>query len=129
MGSPENLRYTDDHEWARAEADGTITVGITDHAQEALGDVVFVDLPAIGRAVTGKGTIGVVESVKTVSDVYAPCNGEVVAVNEALRTNPENVNKDCYGEGWIARIRPSGDNPLAHLKNAADYDVFVAASH
>lgn len=127
MGSPENLRYTEDHEWARPEADGTITVGITAHAQEALGDVVFVDLPAIGRVVAPKGTLGVVESVKTVSDVYAPCDGEIVAVNEALRANPEKINQDCYGEGWIARIRPSGDNPLAHLKNAADYDTFVDA--
>lgn len=126
MASPSNLRYTDDHEWARLEADGTITVGITDHAQDALGDVVFVDLPAIGKTVAAKGTFGVVESVKTVSDLYAPCGGEIVAVNDTLGGAPESVNKDAYGEGWIVRIRPTDANPLAALKSAEEYDAYLA---
>jgi glycine cleavage system H protein len=126
MGSPENLRYTDDHEWARLEADGTITVGITDHAQDALGDVVFVDLPAVGKTLDAKGTFGVVESVKTVSDLYAPCGGEIVAINEGLRDAPEQVNKDAYGQGWIVRIRPAGADALAGLKSAAEYDAYLA---
>lgn len=126
MGSPQNLRYTDDHEWARLEADGTITVGITDHAQDALGDVVFVDLPAVGRSVDAKGTFGVVESVKTVSDLYAPCAGEVVAVNEDLSGAPEQVNKDPYGAGWIVRLRPAGADALAGLKSADEYDAYLA---
>lgn len=126
MASPSNLRYTDDHEWARLEADGTITVGITEHAQDALGDVVFVDLPTVGRTVAEKGTFGVVESVKTVSDLYAPCGGEIVAVNEGLGGAPENVNKDAYGEGWIVRIRPSAADPLAGLKSADEYDAYLA---
>jgi glycine cleavage system H protein len=126
MGSPQNLRYTDDHEWARLEADGTITVGITDHAQDALGDVVFVDLPAVGRSVDAKGTFGVVESVKTVSDLYAPCAGEIVAVNEELSGGPEQVNKDPYGAGWIVRLRPAGVDALAGLKTADEYDAYLA---
>ncbi|MCK6572925.1 glycine cleavage system protein GcvH [Myxococcota bacterium] len=126
MGSPQDLRYTDDHEWARLEADGTITVGITDHAQDALGDVVFVDLPAVGRTVDAKGTFGVVESVKTVSDLYAPCAGEVVAVNGELSGAPEQVNKDPYGAGWIVRLRPTSAEPLAGLKTAAEYDAYLA---
>jgi len=127
MSSPSDLRYTEDHEWARFEADGTITVGITHHAQDALGDVVFVDLPKVGRALAAKGTFGVVESVKTVSDLYAPCGGEVVAVNDALGQTPELVNQDCYGQGWIVRIRPSDADALAALLDAAAYDAHVGS--
>jgi len=127
MSSPSDLRYTEDHEWARLEADGTITVGITHHAQDALGDVVFVDLPKVGRALAPKGTFGVVESVKTVSDLYAPCGGEVVAVNDALAQTPELVNQDCYGQGWIVRIRPTGADALAALLDAAAYDTHVGS--
>jgi glycine cleavage system H protein len=127
MSSPSDLRYTEDHEWARLEADGTITVGITHHAQDALGDVVFVDLPKVGRALAPKGTFGVVESVKTVSDLYAPCGGEVVAVNDALSQTPELVNQDCYGAGWIVRLRPTGADALAALLDAAAYDVHVGS--
>ena len=127
MSSPANLRYTEDHEWARVEADGTITVGITHHAQDALGDVVFVDLPKVGRALDAKGTFGVVESVKTVSDLYAPCAGEVVAVNDALSQTPELVNQDCYGAGWIVRLRPTGTDALAALLDAAAYDAHVGS--
>ena len=126
MASPGNLRYTDDHEWARPEADGTLTVGITHHAQEALGDVVFVDLPASGKTLAAKGTFGVVESVKTVSDLYAPCAGEVIAVNEALKDRPELVNHDCYGEGWIVKIRPAAGDALSGLKTADEYDAYLA---
>jgi glycine cleavage system H protein len=127
MSSPSDLRYTEDHEWARLEADGTITVGITHHAQDALGDVVFVDLPKVGRALAPKGTFGVVESVKTVSDLYAPCGGEVVAVNDALSQTPELVNQDCYGAGWIVRLRPTGADALAALLDAAAYDAHVGS--
>jgi len=127
MSSPSDLRYTEDHEWARLEADGTITVGITHHAQDALGDVVFVDLPKVGRALAPKGTFGVVESVKTVSDLYAPCGGEVVAVNDALSQTPELVNQDCYGAGWIVRLRPTGADALAELLDAAAYDAHVGS--
>ena len=125
MSSPPELRYTEDHEWARVEADGTVTVGITHHAQDALGDVVFVVLPAVGRALNPKATFGVVESVKTVSDLYAPCGGEVVAVNEALSQTPELVNRDCYGDGWIVRIRPASGTGIDALLTAEAYDALV----
>lgn len=126
MKTPENQRYTDDHEWARPEADGTITVGITHHAQDALGDVVFVDLPPIGKVLERGATFGVVESVKTVSDMFAPCAGEIIAVNDGLRSGPEAVNADPYGAGWIARIRPAGGDALSHLKTAEEYDAYCA---
>lgn len=129
MGSPQNLRFTREHEWARLEADGTITVGITEHAQEALGDVVFVELPQVGDAVSKGQPFGVVESVKTVSDVYAPCDGEVVAVNDALTDTPEQVNASAFDGGWMIRLRPAGDDPLADLLDAAAYDAFAADAH
>ncbi|MSP72800.1 MAG: glycine cleavage system protein GcvH [Myxococcales bacterium] len=125
--SPIDLRYTEDHEWAREEPDGTITVGVTHHAQDALGDVVYVELPAVGRVLGEKGTFGVVESVKTVSDLYSPCAGTVVAVNDALGGAPDLVNRACYGEGWIVRIRPTSETAIAHLKSAEDYDAYCAA--
>ena len=127
MSSPDNCRYTREHEWARIEADGTVTVGITDHAQDALGDVVFVELPAEGDQVESNDKFGVVESVKTVSDLYSPCSGEVVAVNEELESQPELVNSDAQGEGWIVRIQPSNVAELNELMDAAAYDSFVAA--
>ncbi len=126
MTTPNNQRYTEDHEWARLEADGTVTVGITIHAKDALGDVVFVDLPPIGKTFSTKGTLGVIESVKTVSDMYAPCDGEVIAVNDDLRSTPELVNQDPYGAGWIARLRPAAGSGLDHLKTAAEYDAYCA---
>jgi len=107
---PGDLLYTSEHEWLRREEDGTVTVGITDHAQGALGDLVYVELPEVGQEVEAGGEMAVVESVKAASDVYAPISGEVVAVNESLADDPEQVNADPYGDGWIVRIAPSGDD-------------------
>src|SRR5512141_40748 len=107
MNVPQNLRYTTQHEWARAEADGTVAVGITEHAQAALGDLVYLELPEVGRELAAAEACAVVESVKAASDVYAPVAGEVVAVNTAVTDAPEQVNKDAYAT-WLFRIRPAG---------------------
>jgi glycine cleavage system H protein len=106
---PGELKYTKEHEWLRQEEDGSVTIGITDHAQSALGDLVYVELPEIDQEVEAGGEMAVVESVKAASDVYAPISGQVVAVNEALSDDPELLNADAYGEGWIVRMKPSGD--------------------
>ena len=106
---PGDLRYTNEHEWLRQEEDGTVTVGITDHAQSALGDLVYVELPEVGQDVESGGEMAVVESVKAASDVYAPISGEVVAINDDLSDDPEKINADPYGDGWIVRLQPSGD--------------------
>ena len=107
---PGDLKYTNEHEWLRQDEDGTVTIGITDHAQSALGDLVYVELPEIDQEVEAGGEMAVVESVKAASDVYAPISGQVVGVNEALADDPELINADAYGEGWIVRMKPSGDN-------------------
>ena len=104
---PADLKYTKDHEWLRQETDGTCLVGITDHAQDSLGDVTFVELPSIGDSLKAGTTFGVVESVKAASDLYMPLAGEVTEVNEALLDSPEKVNIDPYGEGWMVRLRPA----------------------
>ena len=127
MGSPANLKYTKEHEWARVEADGTVTVGITDHAQDSLGDVVFVELPEVGDELQHEDKFGVVESVKTVSDLFSPCAGVVVAVNEALEDEPELVNSAVYDEGWMVRIEPADQSFLEELMDADAYDAFVDA--
>lgn len=127
MSTPDNLRYTKEHEWARLEEDGTVTVGITRHAQDALGDVVYVELPEVGDMLTAEGPFGVVESVKAVSDLYAPCDGEVVEVNSALEDEPDRINRSPYGEGWIVRIDPSDSSQLDGLMDAKAYEAFVAA--
>lgn len=106
---PGDLQYTDDHEWLRREDDGTVTIGITDHAQSALGDLVYVELPEVDQEVDSGGDMAVVESVKAASDVYAPISGTVVAVNEALSDDPEIINSDPYGDGWIVRLQPGDD--------------------
>ena len=106
---PGDLLYTNDHEWLRREDDGSITIGITDHAQAALGDLVYVELPEVGQDVESGGDMAVVESVKAASDVYAPIDGTVVAVNEELADDPEKANADPYGDGWIVKVQPSGD--------------------
>jgi len=106
---PGDLKYTNEHEWLRQEEDGSVTIGITDHAQGALGDLVYVELPEVGQEVEAGGEMAVVESVKAASDVYAPISGEVVAVNEGLADDPEKINADAYGDGWIVRMQPSGD--------------------
>ena len=106
---PGDLQYTNDHEWLRREDDGNVTIGITDHAQSSLGDLVYVELPEVGQDVDNGGDMAVVESVKAASDVYAPISGTVVAVNEALSDDPEVINSDPYGEGWIVRLAPGDD--------------------
>ena len=107
---PGDLRYTSEHEWLRKEEDGSVTIGITDHAQSALGDLVFVELPDIGQDLEAGGEMAVVESVKAASDVYAPVSGTVLEVNNALADDPEKINADPYGEGWIVRMQPSDDD-------------------
>ncbi|HEX2826520.1 MAG TPA: glycine cleavage system protein GcvH [Burkholderiales bacterium] len=126
MTTPTELKYTDQHAWLRTEADGTYTVGITDHAQEALGDVVFVQNPAVGRKVTKGEEVGVIESVKAAADIYAPLSGEIVAVNEALDDAPEKLNEDSYA-AWMFRIRADDASELATLIDAAAYQKIADA--
>jgi glycine cleavage system H protein len=118
MQIPDRLRYSSDHEWAKREGE-RVRVGITDYAQDALGDIVFVDLPKVGATVSARGVIGEVESTKSVSEIYAPVSGNVTGVNDALRTSPELVNSDPYGEGWICEIETS---------ESADFDALLDAS-
>ena len=124
---PEDLKYTKDHEWIRDEGDGTLTVGITDHAQELLGDLVFVELPEVGARLDSGAECAVVESVKAASDVYSPLNGEVTEVNEALSDAPETINSDPYGDGWIFRMEVADATELNDLLDAAGYAEVVAA--
>ena len=119
--TPTELRYASSHEWSRLEEDGTITVGITNHAQHALGDVVFVELPEVGRQLSAGDECAVVESVKAASDIYAPVSGEVIAVNEALADAPELVNSDPYGEAWFFRVKPVDASELDGLLDADGY--------
>src|SRR5688500_11576518 len=112
---PTNLKYLESHEWVRSEADGTVTVGISDHAQHALGDLVFVEVPEVGRSLAKGAAAAVVESVKAASDVYSPVSGEVIAGNTALSASPELVNTDPYGEGWLFKIKPSNASELSQL--------------
>ena len=118
---PDELKYTSSHEWVKLEEDGTVTVGISDHAQDALGDIVFVELPEQDAQVSAKDEIAVVESVKAASDIYAPITGEIVAINEKLVDAPETVNSDPYDEGWFFKIRPDDENELADLLDAEAY--------
>jgi glycine cleavage system H protein len=121
--TPSELKYASTHEWARLEEDGTVTVGITDHAQNALGDVVFVELPEVGAEYSATDEAAVVESVKAASDIYAPVSGEIVAVNETLEESPETVNEYPYSDGWFFRIQPSDISELENLLSAEDYDA------
>ena len=123
---PETFRYTKEHEWLRVEGD-TGTVGITFHAQEELGDIVYVDPPKIGAKVEVGASLGSVESVKAVSDIYSPVSGEVVAVNEALADAPEKMNQDPHGEGWLARIKLSHPEDVEKLMTAAEYQAYAGA--
>lgn len=121
---PAELSYTSEHEWVSAlTAEGTVRVGITDHAQDALGDVVYVDLPSVGDSVAAEDSFGEIESTKSVSDLFAPVAGEIVAVNEGLEDDPALVNSDPYGEGWIVEIRPENADDLANLLNAEGYQA------
>ncbi|MCK9532771.1 MAG: glycine cleavage system protein GcvH [Gammaproteobacteria bacterium] len=123
---PANLKYAKSHEWVRAESDGSVTVGITEHAQDLLGDMVYVELPDVGRTLTAGKECAVVESVKAASDVYAPIAGEVLAVNDAVTAGPDLVNKDPYGEGWLFRLKPADVAELDKLLDAAGYERVVA---
>jgi glycine cleavage system H protein len=124
MNVPEELRYSTDHEWARVDGD-RITVGITDYAQDALGDVVYVDLPAEGATVERGGVLGEVESTKSVSEIYSPVSGEVAAVNTALRDAPERLNSDPYGDGWICILVPSDAGAVDGLLDAGAYRQLI----
>jgi len=119
----DELKYLSSHEWARVEADGTVTVGITDHAQDALGDVVYVENPEVGSEVVAGQEAGVVESVKAASDIISPISGEVIAINEALEDAPETVNGSPYDDGWFFKVRPS---ELGELENALDSEAYQA---
>ena len=125
MKTPADLRYSEEHEWVRI-ADGVATIGISDFAQEELGDIVFVELPAVGTHLETGKPLGVVESVKAVSDVYAPMAGTVEAINDKLAANPEIVNQDPYGDGWMIRLRPDDPSAIDALMTAAAYEAFVA---
>ena len=118
---PQEIKYVDTHEWARLEEDGTVTVGISDHAQEELGDVVYVELPEIDAEVNAKEEAGVVESVKAASDIYAPVSGTVIAVNEVLEDAPETVNDSPYDDGWFFKLSPSDVSELDTLLSADEY--------
>ena len=122
---PENLGYTREHEWVDITADGRARFGITDHAQDALGDIVFVTLPAVGTSVTAGEPCGEVESTKSVSDIYAPVSGTVLARNDAVETSPETLNSDPYGEGWIAEVEPADAAAVDGLLDAAGYVAFI----
>ncbi len=124
MNHPEELRYSSDHEWVRTE-DGRLRVGITDYAQDALGDVVFVDLPDVGRAVAAGESFSEVESTKSVSDIFAPVAGTIVEVNADLGDAPERLNDDPYGDGWIVVIEPGADADMSSLMDAAAYRELV----
>ena len=125
MQIPEDLRYTENHEWVRLEADGAVSVGISDYAQDALGDVVYVDLPDVGRVVEAGETIAEVESTKSVNDVYAPVSGVVASVNEPLMDAPELVNTDPFGAAWFVTITPADGENLDALMDAVTYTAFT----
>jgi glycine cleavage system H protein len=124
MSYPENLKYTKEHEWVLVEG-GNGTIGITDHAQEELGDIVFVELPKVGAAITRGQTFGSVESVKAVSDIYAPVSGEVTEINSALATTPETLNSDPHGSAWLIKIKLSQPAEFNELLSAADYQKYI----
>lgn len=122
---PGDLLYTREHEWLRREDDGTVSIGVTDHAQSALGDLVYVELPEVGQDVEANGDMAVVESVKAASDVYSPIDGTVAAVNEALTDDPEIINSDPYGEGWIVRVTPAAEVDESELLTPDDYQALL----
>ena len=124
---PGDLLYTSEHEWLRREDDGTVSIGVTDHAQAALGDLVYVELPEIGQDVESGGDMAVVESVKAASDVYAPIDGTVVEVNDVLANDPETINADPYGDGWIVKLEPAGDMDEGDLLTPDAYQALLDA--
>ncbi len=126
MEFPEDLKYTEEHEWVRQEDDGLVTIGITDYAQDQLGDIVYLELPKDGEEVRKEETVGIVESVKTVSDLFAPISGMIVESNEPLLDSPEILNDDPYGEGWLLRIRPQDESELKDLMDSDQYAEYIA---
>lgn len=126
MSYPDNYKYTKEHEWVLVEG-GDATVGITDHAQHELGDIVFVDLPKVGSRTTKSHVFGSVESVKAVSDIFAPVSGDITAVNDLLANSPEKLNEDPHGEAWLIKIKLSSPDEINELMNAADYQTYVDA--
>ena len=122
---PKDLKYTKDHEWLRLQDDGTCLIGITDHAQESLGDVTFVELPSAGDSFSAQKTFGVVESVKAASDLYMPLEGDVIEVNETLLDSPEKVNVDPYGDGWMVRLRPKDHGAVEELLSSEAYGEII----
>ena len=122
---PEELRYNESHEWVRQEEDGTVTVGITDHAQAQLGDLVYVELPEPGLSLQANESLGVVESVKAASDIFSPIGGRVVAVNTALADAPEQVNADPYGDGWLVRLAPEDPGEIGALLDSEGYQAVL----
>lgn len=121
---PADLKYTDEHEWVRTEADGTVSVGITDHAQATLGDIVFLELPEVGKDIKAGDAVGVVESVKAASDIYAPVTGQIVAVNESIVDTPDEVNSDAYG-AWLFKVKLADPASIGSLLDAAAYEKLV----
>ena len=121
---PADLKYTEEHEWVKTEADGTVSVGITDHAQETLGDIVFLELPTVGKTITAGDAIGVVESVKAASDIYSPVSGEIVAVNEEIVDTPDAVNADAYA-AWLFKVKLADTASVDKLLDAAGYEKLV----
>ncbi|MCC7234961.1 MAG: glycine cleavage system protein GcvH [Bryobacterales bacterium] len=126
MAYPENLRYTKEHEWVLVEGD-TGTIGITDHAQSELGDIVYVDLPAVGTKIGQGASLGSVESVKAVSDIFAPVTGEVTAVNDALTAAPEMLNQEPHGGGWLVKVKLGAPDEVGKLMSAAEYQAYIGA--
>lgn len=126
MKTPTNLHYAETHEWARVDED-VIVVGVSEYAQDEMGDIVFADLPAIGSEYKKGESMAVIESVKAVSDIYAPVGGTIVEVNEALNDSPELINEDCYGDGWLVKIAPSNQGELETLLTAAEYKDQIEA--
>ena len=124
--TPADLKYSKEHEWVRVEEDGLVTIGISDHAQDQLGDLVFVELPEVGTSVEAGGECAVVESVKAASDIYSPVSGEVTAANQTLADTPEIINDDPYGEGWIFQVKLADSSELDNLMDASEYEAMVA---
>ena len=125
---PAELKYAETHEWVRTEDDGTVVVGITDHAQDALGDIVYVELPEVGASADSGGEVAVVESVKAASDIYSPVSGEIVEINSALEDQPETVNQSPYGDGWLFRVKLAEPEDIQNLMDADAYKAMIDAA-
>jgi glycine cleavage system H protein len=127
MTKPEQLKYASSHEWVRVEDNGELTVGITEHAQDQLGDVVFADLPSVGQTLAAQQTCMLLESVKAASDIYMPVSGKIIAVNTVLEDEPENINEEPYGKGWLFKIAADDPTDIEHLLSLSEYDASLDA--